>query len=269
MTVGNHFRRLTRAIRRLEREGWEIETVSPTTGVSCYADGSLGVEIVGYNGAETDIRTNGGAIATDVADERASAWSPGEIVSELSSVSCTHQELDIRADGVPRFSLRLEIGKQVREAEKSPTASPGTPLHRDADRLRELYQHHGTFAEMANAVDRDVSGETIRRYTIEHGIHSAGEPVAPTDEASQDPVTRNLARHGVDHEMTVDRFLECVARARTIHDLQRSLGLDRSSIRELLEDLGLLAFVIGRMETAEDRLTSVDEVKAALTTTNR
>lgn len=73
------------------------------------------------------------------------------------------------------------------------------PAYRDPGKLREAYENNDTFAAMTDALDVDVTSQTVRKYAIEHGIHEVStrsdpdvgdEPVEDTDEAD-DPDTRH------------------------------------------------------------------------------
>jgi|AntDeeMinimDraft_5_1070356.scaffolds.fasta_scaffold02558_5 hypothetical protein len=45
------------------------------------------------------------------------------------------------------------------------------PPYRDPDALRRVYDEYSTFAEMTDALDADVTPQTVRRHMIKHGIH--------------------------------------------------------------------------------------------------
>lgn len=49
--------------------------------------------------------------------------------------------------------------------------------YRDPERLRTVYEEYDTFAEMTEALDVDVTPQTVRRYMIKYGIH---EPLSST-----------------------------------------------------------------------------------------
>jgi len=53
-------------------------------------------------------------------------------------------------------------------------ADPDTerPPYRDPTRLQEVYDEYETFAEMTEALDVDVTPQTVRRYMIKHDIHT-------------------------------------------------------------------------------------------------
>ena len=55
------------------------------------------------------------------------------------------------------------------------------PPYRDPDRLQEVYETCDTFAEMTEALDVDVTPQTVRRYTIKHGIHEPSPKTRTAD----------------------------------------------------------------------------------------
>lgn len=70
----------------------------------------------------------------------------------------------------------------VHEPTQQATAadSEATPPYQDSGQLAAVYDEYDTFAEMRDALDVDVTPQTVRRYRVEHEIH---EP-APTTEST-------------------------------------------------------------------------------------
>lgn len=60
-------------------------------------------------------------------------------------------------------------------AETPPTSTSGRdlPPFEDRELLATVYESYDTFGEMSEALDMDVTAETVRRYMIDHGIHEA------------------------------------------------------------------------------------------------
>jgi hypothetical protein len=59
--------------------------------------------------------------------------------------------------------------------------SESAPEYQDPERLAAVYDKYDTFAEMRDALEVDVTSQTVRRYMIEHGIH---EPASTTGSRS-------------------------------------------------------------------------------------
>ena len=75
-----------------------------------------------------------------------------------------------------------DAAADVASADGEPGSRPGdSPAYRDPDRLREVYDACETFAEMTEALDVDVTPQTVRRYMIKHRIH---EPTTRSRTAS-------------------------------------------------------------------------------------
>lgn len=60
----------------------------------------------------------------------------------------------------------------------------GLPVHRDPEKLAAVYDSEKTFKEMTDALGADVTPQTVRKYMIEHGIHTPASH-GVTDAAAQ------------------------------------------------------------------------------------
>lgn len=137
------------------------------------------------------------------------------------------------------------------------------PAFEDTAYLRRLYETHDTFAAMSEAFEMDVSAETLRRYTIQAGVHDpdsygtnggsdADEPEPepdPDPEGATRPADELLADGlGLPADLTVADVADAVVDARTPREAARGLGLDHDRTRTLLCRLDLQEFVYGRVE---------------------
>ncbi|GGN20502.1 hypothetical protein [Halarchaeum nitratireducens] len=158
------------------------------------------------------------------------------------------------------------------------------PPFRDADRLAEIYASCETFAEMADVIEMDVSAETVRRYMIRNGIHepdsydtgNADDATTPeTAPAAQSPSTTPDAHDdtappirtdgmGLPESVTVDDLVVAVNDAETIREVGRCLGIERMDAFELLTDLDLLEFVMGRLTRDDDGQVGREQILARL-----
>lgn len=257
MTVGSGFRRLTRVIRRLERDGWTVEDVIPESGEGLRKGETLSVVLECQKVPDVPIETTNG--------EHPSALSQLDWSSDMAEIE-TH-ELIARPNGHIQATLRVRITVPGRESETdSQPEESRTPLHRDSPRLRRLYARHSSFAEIAEAVEEDVSAETIRRYTIEHDIHNPGGP-GPRDVTSpeEDDTPPVLADgHGLPHGIKLESLVSTIEGANTLYDVQRDLELDRQEATELLNRFNLLELVVGRIGTAPDREVARETIEQRL-----
>ncbi|SDQ56321.1 hypothetical protein [Natronobacterium texcoconense] len=156
------------------------------------------------------------------------------------------------------------------------------PPFRDPELLSDVYDSCETFAEMSEAIEMDVTAETVRRYMIDYGIHepdqydtdaggaTAGNDDTPTpetgdrdrpestaDESSPVVLTDGL---GLPETVTVDGLVEAVSRSNTIYEVERDVGLEREETLELLRRLDLLEFVVGRIRDGYERDVGREDV---------
>lgn len=245
MTIGGGFRRLTRILRRLEGAGWIIESIEPASGDAFTSSSLLGAVITCRYGEEDSPRP------------------PGVNALELTEhpVDIVHQSLETTPAGVIA-TLDVSIEMPEENAPTAPTGVSTTPLHQDTERLRSLYRSYPTFSAMADAVDADVSAETIRRYTIEHGIHEPGATGMATQPLMADGM-------GISAEVTRSEIIDAVAESNTIYGVQEQLGFERSTTTTLLKDLGLIDLVTGRIENVRDQEARQREIRDRLTVTSQ
>ena len=244
MTIGGGFRRMTRLLRRLERNGWTIESVElpELTRLSTRTQFSARIECY--------------------------FWEPSPDVDpqqSLLEICERHDSVDISPvihvdDELEQVSVVLDCTITIsrEQGDDGPTVNQRElpPLHRDVERLERLYEQFETFDEMAEAIDMEVSAETIRRYTIEHGIHEPARMRRWSDQEDENterfysvPVDNSVQLHGRDIETVV----EAVETGNTLFDVQRALDLSRARTITLLRSLNLLDLVVGRLEEVEDR----------------
>jgi len=166
------------------------------------------------------------------------------------------------------------------------------PPFEDTPYLRELYETCETFTEMSRRIEMDVSGETVRRYMIEAGVHDpesydartdagpttanpeAGDATATgagqvrqgpegTDEGGPDEqlVADGL---GLPSDVELEELVDAVVDARCIYDVTRKLDLDQQRTRDLLAKLDLMDLVSHRLTKLPERDTSYEEVAARI-----
>lgn len=231
MTVGGRFRRVARILRHVEREGWRIESVRPETGVELCAGSVISLEIT---------------CARDTTANDSDTVCPMSLAENLCDFDACEIELQRVNDEDPQrlvaeyvVSVTTVDRDDRNRGENQHAADP--PLHRDRPRLRRLYRECETFSAMAEAVEEDVSSETIRRYMIEHQIHSPGNDARSEDGTDTGPGT-----------IDPDEIVATVERSHTLYDVQRSLDLNREEAVALLRQYDLLDLVVGRLDREAD-----------------
>lgn len=257
MTVGAGFRRVARVIRRLERAGWTVRDVKPDAGDGLRRGDTVSALV---DCQRPPTRENGEATPL----EEIEIGSDATDVSTLTVIP--------RSNGGQSATLRLRVAIDVgaelngNRVEDDESAGPERPLHRDPERLRELYHSHSSFAEIAGTIDEDVSAETIRRYMIEHEIHEPGGP-GPRDISDDiDEDSRPLLGngHGIPKGIDVETLVSAVEGANTLYDIQRHLDISREEAVDLLSRLDLLELVVGRVDTADDRKVTRESIESRL-----
>lgn len=63
----------------------------------------------------------------------------------------------------------------------TPSSSSDTPAYKDPEALETVYERYDSFPQMTEALDVDVTPETVRRHAIKYGIHDAGEDTASAE----------------------------------------------------------------------------------------
>lgn len=136
------------------------------------------------------------------------------------------------------------------------------PPYDDVEYLQCLYDSFDTFTAMAEALEMDVASETVRRYMIDAGIHeptSYETDVPDEDDATTDdppasvPEKRLIADGiGLPDDVEIDELMDAIESSMTLHDVSRTLGLERGRTRELLEQLNLLDLVVKRVYDSDE-----------------
>ncbi|WP_458210536.1 hypothetical protein [Haladaptatus sp. NG-SE-30] len=93
-------------------------------------------------------------------------------------------------------------------SDKATADLDGVPAHRDPERLQAVYDQYETFGEMTDALDTDVTAQTVRYHMIKQGIHNPGNQVpsepngdddsTPDSESTEPPKDRSDNNRPVD-----------------------------------------------------------------------
>ena len=172
----------------------------------------------------------------------------------------------VSADGGARPSAE---GQDDTTSEGADPAD-GDPPYKDPERLRAVYAAHDSFPAMTEALGVDVTPQTVRRHMIEAGIHEpetppSTEPGEPTEVTDGGGTERDRDETGppalADFEdISLEELTEAVRSARTIREVGRRLDVPRERAFRLLNTLGLIDLVSGRLRSA-DRRVSAEELE--------
>jgi len=138
----------------------------------------------------------------------------------------------------------------------APPNDRDVPPFKDPELLADVYESCDTFAAMADELPMDVTGETVRRYMIEHDIHepdtyqtgSAGQPIALSDGI------------GLPEDVTIETLIETVKNSSTIYEVKQDIDIEREDALEMLQELNLLNLVVGRLGSEREREITREDV---------
>jgi len=122
------------------------------------------------------------------------------------------------------------------------------PPFKNPELLQEVYDAHDTFAEMAEALDMDVTGETVRRYMIDYNIHQP-DSYSSNEATAADGGEAVVLSDGIGlpDNVSVEALIETVNRSNTIHEVKEDLDMERKEAHEMLKELNLVSVVMGRL----------------------
>jgi hypothetical protein len=327
MGVGTALQRLGRFIEECEQTE-AVDGVALAGGVDRSADGDLAADVeVTLSGAvpagestrlcATSVNADGtvrlgfettGAVVPqtdDVAVEPAGATvDPGGPVCLTLSVSAAASRGGASGGDPARTDTREGTAERPEEDGEGKTegSDRDLPPFKNPQLLGEVYDACDTFAEMADALDMDVTAETVRRYMIDFGIHEPssydtgagdGSDEAPevdeapeideAQEADEAPEIDEAPEAddvegtppvlsdgiGLPDDITVETLIETVERSNTIYEVKRDLGVGREDALEMLRECNLLDLVMCRLATEAERDITREDVVERLRTASR
>jgi len=108
----------------------------------------------------------------DSAEKSETESDPAEADDE--TVECTHDGCEATFDG--------EHGMRIHRSKAHGFAG----ANRDSEALKEVYERYHSFDAMCDALDADVSAQTVRRWMIDEGIHTPARRSSPSEETPAD-----------------------------------------------------------------------------------
>jgi len=303
MSVSRKLRRLAAVVDRLEADS---VTVVDASIAEPDADGQfratvelqLDADAPGTVAAEEPAPSvpagseSAAVTASDVEDEPPDSIEEESVTgrdgpTKEESFECPVAECDATFESEP--GMKIHRTKVHRSNGDAGAEDDAEPAYRDPERLRKVYAEHETFPAMRDALDADVSTQTVRRHMIKHGIHDpdasgdgsadehgasnrgeadGGEAMTTegeerderllTDGASLADALPESVSAGRD--LTVAQLRDGIEAADTLYDVQQQFDLEREQAQDLLEALDLLELVHGRVATRPER----EELKAEI-----
>lgn len=276
MRASTAFQECATLLDEIEATGVEVNAITPREDDlleegSVTVDLSLGVPLL------DEIETNGIEITSQSGD----ALTDGTLTVDVSArVPLDRESADQPSETQPEIDLPESEKEIISDGSGTQPQTAAKP-YRDPDRLREVYDAHETFAEMTDALDVDVTTETVRTNMIKHGIHEpASQSSAPDERPANDDESSPVESEsdgdaGTDavadetelpdgaelpEGITLNQLKTSVQSARSFLDVQRELGGDRDVTYQLLKEFNLLDLVHGRLSKQAERTISDKQI---------
>lgn len=273
MTVGDALRALAAAVDAIDETGVEVVAAAPDETREGEVLADLRVRVPTETGADSASSDEASADAPPGGRADAPPNERAEASTDASGDAST-DERDADADDAPGVACTVAGCTEQFDTEH------GMRIHRskthdrsavdDREALEAVYEAHDTFAAMREALDVDVSVQTVRRRMIDHGIHAPGDDLTTksTGDAAPESAETDATERADGPALDVDLppgvsaadLRAAVEEATTLYEVQRRLDLDRAVARELLSELGLLELVHGRVADQHRR----EELKQGL-----
>ncbi|WP_280535855.1 hypothetical protein [Halopenitus sp. POP-27] len=180
---------------RVGPDGTVRFALASTTGLMPAADHDVAARPTGAD-LDVDGTVTVTFAATVPADEARADGTGPDVEADADA------EIDGDADAEPSASTSTDgdhptpsdarTEPDSRETTTAFTSDRDVPPFKDPDLLAEVYEACETFAEMAAALEMDVTGETVRRYMIDYDIHEpntyrTGNTTDDADDRQEDP----------------------------------------------------------------------------------
>lgn len=315
MSPSNQLRRIAELIDRVEQSALDLLRVTSEDPVASDEPPSINVKarlpIFPPDTVED--------MTISAADMTSDGTLDIEFVATLNSAEMNDMSTDERAVEIDNGNQKVQIQSQ----------SSKTPAYKDPELLKEVYESCDTFPEMRQALDVDVTAETVRLHMVEHGIHEPGSGITETRENGSRAESQNhngkeattdygekttpgsnghdeqaASKNGHDKQttpgvnghsdevqtsaskeatetdsettavdvnsvegvdlperVTIEDIVEALKNARTIHEVEIKLDVDRADARELLKKFDMLDTVMGRLKEPTDHDVTTEEIK--------
>ena len=196
MVASSAFKELSEVLARVESSGIELrhatvdQRLSGTDDVT--AELSVGVPLA--SGLETSGAVSVTADGTDL--------DGGRIAVDLTVTVSPD-------DGTVASSADEQC------EDSGPGSDPTRPAYKRPDALRAAYERYDTFPAMTDALDADVTSETVRRHMIKHDIHDPDDaaPRRAMIEAGEDGRGRGSETVGEDDDGVIGSDAETASHA--------------------------------------------------------
>lgn len=180
-------------------------------------------------------------------------------------------DMDVTAETVRRYMIDAEVHEPARY---STTSS-------DRDDASDDHTIDTTVGGTANVINGEPSDETQNTTATDSfdEVDSKTSEIEPADSdpsgvgagpasptepeaATEDTEERVLIADGIGlpNDVSVEEFIDIVARSKTLYDVQRQLDVERGEAHELLDKHNLLDLVMGQLTMESHRNVTRDEI---------
>lgn len=161
MVVSAAFGELAEILECLDRSDVSVEDIS-----------DVDVSVQGSNEITADVTVNVSLFdSIEFADGVSITADGADVLEEDLQVDMT-VSITETAD-IEQTTTSVNDTLSVAQSGRSP--GTGTPAYKDPDALETVYQQYDSFPQMTEALDVDVTPETVRRHMIKYGIHDPSE----------------------------------------------------------------------------------------------
>jgi hypothetical protein len=247
----------------------DISDVSQDGAVSAEVDVSIPVTALGATIAETDVSETG-TLAVDLETAFPIVADDGVEFDPIEATLDAEGRLQVTLSGTVGTTAHDDSPARRSHSDEHASEDGDVAPFRDSELLAEVYESNDTFAEMADALDMDVTGETVRRYMIDFDIHEpnsyskSGEGPTPEHAGSTGEEDTIVLSDGIGlpEEVNVETLIESVNDANTIFEVKEDLDMERKEAHQMLKDLDLVSVVMGRIgNDGGDEMTRDDIVE--------
>lgn len=165
MAVSNAFDKLSAVVTHLAADKCNVQSIDARTRGS---------------GANSEMTAE---LSVDIPLFEASAIQEG-ITVQVTRATINGQSLSLNLDVTVPATDEIQdgSGNQVDGGAAKGQSNDG-PVYQDPDALATAYAEHETFPEMREALDVDVTPETVRRHMVKYGIHNPEDNTPGVDPA--------------------------------------------------------------------------------------
>ncbi len=177
--------------------------------------------------------------------------------------------VDVTSETVRRYMIQFDIHDPTDSSTTDGESAPESLSERDSDSGSRASTRASGERHDAKAPESAARAETEETADDgDPGGLSVAEAFTTADREAEEelPIADGF---GLPKELTIRELTEIVETSRTVSEVKRSLGIDYDHTRRLLEEIGLLELVTGRLTAEQEELTPTDVYRRVSTDTAR